>query len=195
MDSRTFKSFVKTAMALQADDDTPSDYVMTRAAVEAKFPKLASLETEKNWQRDERKLLGVGGAIGGGLGGYLLGKQFRATPKQLAALSLGGAALFGATNYGGAALGHYISNKIDPRFKEKKAGYANHLELAGLGTLAAPAVAGLAHHPMSEKKKEVAEVAGLGILAAPYAHNLAAKKSARYAASRVGQKLTHIFGH
>src|SRR5690348_8147812 len=41
MNARTFKMFVKTAIALQADNDTPADYVMVRAAVEAKFPKLA----------------------------------------------------------------------------------------------------------------------------------------------------------
>lgn len=37
MDIRTFRSFVKTAMALQADQDTPGDYIAVRAAVEAKF--------------------------------------------------------------------------------------------------------------------------------------------------------------
>lgn len=114
MDIRTLRSFVKTAMELQADQDTPGDYVAVRAAVEARFGKIAGLD---------------------------------------------------------------------------------HLELAGLGTLAAPAAAGLAGYHPSEKTKEVAEVAGLGMLAAPYAHNIAAKRSARYAASRLGQRLTRAFAH
>ena len=42
----------------------------------------------------------------------------------------------------------------------------NGLEVAGLGILAAPSVAGLAGHPMNEKTKEIAEVGGLGVLAA-----------------------------
>lgn len=42
MNARTFSSFVKTAMALQADLETPPDYVMIKAAVAAKFPKLAA---------------------------------------------------------------------------------------------------------------------------------------------------------
>jgi hypothetical protein len=41
MNSRMFRSFVKTAMELQADQDTPGDYAMVKAAVAAKFPKLA----------------------------------------------------------------------------------------------------------------------------------------------------------
>ncbi len=114
MNARMFQSFVKTAMELQADHDTPGDYVATRAAVEAKFGKIAGLD---------------------------------------------------------------------------------HLELAGLGTLAAPAAAGLAGYHPSERTKNVAEVAGLGMLAAPYAHNIAAKRSARYAASGVGKYLTKAFTH
>lgn len=114
MNARMFAAFVKEAMSLQADQDTPGDYTMVRAAVDAKFGKIAGLD---------------------------------------------------------------------------------HLELAGLGTLAAPSVAALAHHPMKEKHKEVAEVAGLGILAAPYAHNIAAKRSARYAASGVGKRLSRVFSH
>lgn len=114
MNSRMFRSFVKTAMELQADQDTPGDYVAARAMAEAKFGKIAGLDA---------------------------------------------------------------------------------LELAGLGTLAAPSVAALAHHPMKEKHKEVAEVAGLGILAAPYAHNIAARRSARYAGSGVGKYLSKHFTH
>lgn len=114
MNARMFRSFVKTAMELQADQDTPGDYVATRAAVEAKFGKIAGM---------------------------------------------------------------------------------NGLELAGLGTLAAPSVASLAGHPMKEKHKDVAEVAGLGILAAPYVHNVAAARSARYANSGVGQRLAKAFSH
>lgn len=114
MNARMFQSFVKTAMELQADYETPGDYAATRAAVEAKFPKLASLDA---------------------------------------------------------------------------------IELAGLGTLAAPSVAALAHHPMKEKHKELAEVGGLGILAAPYVHNIAAKKSGRYAATRVGKFLSKHLSH
>lgn len=71
----------------------------------------------------------------------------------------------------------------------------NSGELAGLGVLAAPSAASLTGHPMKEKHKEIAEVAGLGTLAAPYAHNIAAKRSTRYAASGIGQKLTRVFEH
>lgn len=116
MNARTFRSFVKTAMALQTDNDTPADYHLVKTAVAMKY--------------------GLGKTAG-----------------------------------------------IDA------------LELAGLGTLAAPAVAGLSGHHMKEKHKDVAEVAGLGILAAPYAHNIAAKRSARYAASGVGERLGRIFSH
>jgi hypothetical protein len=68
-------------------------------------------------------------------------------------------------------------------------------ELAGLGILAAPSVASLANHPMKEKHKDIAEVTGLGMLAAPYAHNIATNRSARYAASGVGQRLARVFNH
>lgn len=116
MNARTFRSFVKTAMELQADLDTPSDYAMVRAAVGAKYPGI----TKHAWDAGE---------------------------------------------------------------------------LAGLGVLATPSAASLAGHPMKEKHKDVAEVAGLGMLAAPYAHNIAAKRSTRYAASGMGQRLSKIFGH
>lgn len=115
MDARTFRSFARTAMGLQSDIDTPSDYTMVKAAVEAK---------------------------------YGLHKT--------------------AWNSG---------------------------ELAGLGILAAPAAANLAGRPMHEKGKDIAEVTGLGMLAAPYAHNIAASRSARYAGSGVGQRLSRVFSH
>lgn len=115
MDIRTFRSFVKTAMALQADQDTPGDYVAVKAAVEAKFGKIA--------------------------------------------------------------------------------GYGNHIGLAGLGTLAAPSVANMVGHPMSEKNKDRAEVVGLGVLGGEYAHNIAAARSARYAKSGIGQRLGRILAH
>jgi hypothetical protein len=37
MDAATFRSFARTAAELQADQDTPRDYTMVKAAVEAKF--------------------------------------------------------------------------------------------------------------------------------------------------------------
>lgn len=37
MDALIFRSFVRTAMELQADEDTPGDYTMVKAAAEAKF--------------------------------------------------------------------------------------------------------------------------------------------------------------
>lgn len=55
MNSRMFKSFVKTAMELQADLDTPSDYTMTRAAVDAKFPGI----TKMAWNSGELAGLGM----------------------------------------------------------------------------------------------------------------------------------------
>lgn len=69
------------------------------------------------------------------------------------------------------------------------------LELAGLGTLAAPAASGLMGRHWSEKNKERAEVAGLGMLAAPYAHNIAARRIPSYASSRIGQRLSRFFKH
>lgn len=115
MDARMFRSFARTAMELQSDADTPSDYTMVKAAVAAKYgiQKIA-------W---------------------------------------------------------------------------NSGELAGLGILAAPAAANLAGRPMQDKTKDVAEVTGLGMLAAPYAHNIAASRSARYAGSGVGQRLSRVFTH
>lgn len=71
----------------------------------------------------------------------------------------------------------------------------NSGELAGLGILAAPSASSLAGRPWGEKAKDVSEVAGLGMLAAPYAHNMAAARSARYANSGIGQKLTRVFAH
>ncbi len=126
MDARMFRSFVKEAMALQADAQTPPDYTMVKVAVAAKFPglKMASGVVQP--------------PMGGG-------------------------------------------------------GYGNHLELGGLGVLAVPSAMELAGHPMSEKHKAMMEVGGLGMLAAPYVHNLAAARSARYAASPMGQKLTQFF--
>jgi hypothetical protein len=73
----------------------------------------------------------------------------------------------------------------------KTASLGRHgLELAGLGTLAAPSVQELRHKPMSEKNKAKAEVAGLGMLAAPYAHDIAKAKSSRYA-NLAGRVLGH----
>lgn len=37
MNAATFRSFARTAIDLQADDDTPGDYVMVKAAVAAKY--------------------------------------------------------------------------------------------------------------------------------------------------------------
>ena len=77
----------------------------------------------------------------------------------------------------------------------KAAGYANHLELAGLGTLAAPAVSSMAGHPWKEKNKDRAEAVGLGTLALPYAHNIAESRSPAYAASRMGKGLSRFLSH
>jgi hypothetical protein len=73
--------------------------------------------------------------------------------------------------------------------------WSNAVELAGLGTLAAPAASGLMGHHWSEKNKDRTEVAGLGMLAAPYAHNAIAKRAPSYANSGIGRKLTSAFGH
>lgn len=37
MDARMFRSFARTAIELQSDVDTPPDYTMVKAAVEAKY--------------------------------------------------------------------------------------------------------------------------------------------------------------
>ncbi len=115
MDANIFRSFVRTAIGMQADDDTPSNYTMIKAAVEAKYGI-----TKTAW---------------------------------------------------------------------------NSGELAGLGILAAPSASNLAGRPWGEKAKDVSEVTGLGLLAAPYAHNMAAARSARYANSGVGQRLSRMFSH
>jgi hypothetical protein len=115
IDTCMFRSFARTAIGLQADTDTPGDYTMVKAAVEAK---------------------------------YGIVKQ--------------------AWNSG---------------------------ELAGLGILAAPSASSLVGRPWDDKAKDVSEVAGLGLLAAPYAHNIAAARSARYANSGIGQKLSKVFKH
>ena len=119
MNPATFRAFVKEALALQNDPNTPPGYVETKAAV--------------------------------------LAKMASAAPSRIGDVA----------------------------------------ELAGLGTLAAPA----AHHLLSKGKKEWseknkarAEVAGLGILAAPYAHRLAMRRglyarAAGAAAKRIPQFL------
>jgi len=55
MDARTFRSFVKTAMALQMDENTPPDHVMIKAAVAAKFPGLQ----KRAWDAGELAGLGI----------------------------------------------------------------------------------------------------------------------------------------
>lgn len=54
MNIHTLRSFVKTAMALQTDDETPDDYTMVRAAVEAKY----GIE-KRAWNAGELAGLGV----------------------------------------------------------------------------------------------------------------------------------------
>lgn len=218
MDIRTFRSFVKTAMELQADQDTPGDYTMVRAAVEAKFGILKEAVSDEWVIKKTRS--GAANASDDRLRGFVdrrnqassnapnLSHKMKndhaamaaehvlqsrgSSPKLPVPKTTGlnikhvGAGLGAAGLMAGAALLH---NR-----KEKKAGL-DHLELAGLGTLAIPAAAGLAGHHVSDKTKDVAEVAGLGMLAAPYVHNLAAKRSARYAASGVGQRLAKAFAH
>lgn len=44
MTSALFKAFVKHAQSMQMDEDTPAEYLSTRAAVEAKFPLLKLAE-------------------------------------------------------------------------------------------------------------------------------------------------------
>lgn len=89
---------------------------------------------------------------------------------------------------------HYLMVKIAIAAKFPKLSWAGG-ELAGLGILAAPAASAMAGHEWQEKNKNRAEVAGLGILAAPYAHQIAAKRIPSYGASRVGQRLSQVFGH
>lgn len=55
MNTRMFKAFIKEAMSLQADQDTPPDYVMVKAAVAAKFPGLS----KQAWNSGELAGLGV----------------------------------------------------------------------------------------------------------------------------------------
>jgi hypothetical protein len=54
------------------------------------------------------------------------------------------------------------------------------VELAGLGTLAAPSVAHLRGKDWSEKNKSRAEVAGLGMLAAPYVKDMGSALAKRF---------------
>lgn len=76
----------------------------------------------------------------------------------------------------------FVKEASEIQLASKTASLARHgMELAGLGTLAAPSVQELRGKPMSEKSKAVSEVAGLGTLAAPYVHDIAKAKSQRYA--------------
>ncbi len=87
-----------------------------------------------------------------------------------------------------------IKSAVEAKYGIQKIAW-NSGELAGLGILAAPSAANLAGRPMQERSKDVAEVTGLGMLAAPYAHNMAASRSARYARSGLGQRLSRVFSH
>lgn len=142
MDARMFRSFSRTAMELQSDADTPPEYTLIKAAVEAKYGIVK--EAASNQANKEE----------------MYRRAFQ-SPEQK------------ARNF----------NKLA----------WNTGELAGLGILATPAASNLAGRPMPERGKDVAEVTGLGMLAAPYAHNIASGRSARYANSGIGQKLTRVF--
>ena len=90
MDARTLRSFVKEAIALQADDDTPADYVPTVAAIEARFPGLR--KTSMDWHKFREGVEDEGIPLGGAAIGAALSKN-----------SLRGAAL-GYAAGGGASL-------------------------------------------------------------------------------------------
>jgi hypothetical protein len=72
-------------------------------------------------------------------------------------------------------VGHGENALSSLRSKIKQASATAAIELAGLGTLAAPSVQALRGKPMKEHTKEKVELAGLGILAAPYVKELAEK--------------------
>jgi hypothetical protein len=192
MNLRVFRSFIKTAVALQTDatDSTPPGYKEVRAAVANRYPDLEREEPRPNKiindpeqvklakklnQQALDKIL-WGGAAGGGVGA-MAGHAFHPEPK-----GENGKQPFWASNdtikkrlplylggtAAGAGLGAYLHHK--------HASTGRHLmELGGLATLAAPSVQELRHKPMSEKRKAGLEVAGLGTLAAPYVHDLAMK--------------------
>lgn len=166
---------MKAALALQAGEGAPEDYLPVRAAVHAQFPKLAM-----------RDVPGFPYVVGGGLGTFVGGQiGQRVFDKDDPHRKAKGVALALSGGVAGLGVGHLA--KVLSR--AKTASTAGHVaELIGLGTLAAPSVQELRKKPMSEKRKAQAEVAGLGILAAPYAHDLA-KKSKHYAglASRIGR--------
>jgi len=173
MDPQVFRSFVKTALALQLDDhSTPPGYREARAAAYNRYPDLDRPEARPNKTIDDPEQVKLAAfiishkdwgdrryhfAYDGDREGKL---SFRIRPMG---------------DYDQKLFESDVDHIIRMRPSLRKvASTARHLmELGGLGTLTAPAVQELRHKPMSEKSKAVAEVAGLGTLAAPYVYDLA----------------------
>ena len=74
----------------------------------------------------------------------------------------------------GIPTGTYNAVSKAPSMFSRFANAAPHLnEVAGLGVLAVPSIAGLSGKPMDEHSKDIMEVGGLGMLAAPSAYHAA----------------------
>jgi len=66
-----------------------------------------------------------------------------------------------------------LLDRLKAGYAKDPSGVVHHgLEVAGLGTLAAPAVAHLSGHDMDEGLKSKLEIGGLGILGAVEGHGL-----------------------
>lgn len=193
MDALTFRSFTRTAIELQSDADTPPDYTMIKAAVEAKYG-LYKEAASPGWIR-QMTASGARKATDSRIA------QFQNRRIGAARVARAGAdtphnSHVMRSNYHADA---QAQREVDFRSKfqnpKQKLAAWNSGELAGLGILASPAAANLAGRPLKDKTKDVAEVTGLGMLAVPYAHSIAASRSAQYAGSRVGKRLSRAFSH
>ncbi len=94
MNAITFKSFTKTAMALQADCNTPGDYIMIKAAVKAKYPKLKLADMQMPVQPQSR------------FSRFREAAKAEAGPATGAVLGAGVANMYGINPLAGAAAGY-----------------------------------------------------------------------------------------
>lgn len=94
MDALTFKSFTKIAMALQADHNTPGDYIMVKAAINAKYPLLKLANPQMPMQPQSR------------FSRFREAAKAEAGPATGAVLGAGVANMYGVNPLAGAAAGY-----------------------------------------------------------------------------------------
>lgn len=196
MTGDTLHAFVKEAVHLcTTDEETPDDYVVVRAAVQARFPEIQKLAVSVDWVRNRvayskasperlqafagRMKQNVRNMVGQGHSEHATALRTQAKKMALeqaaspkVAPTVATAPKTGYSNRArniamgvGAAAGTGLA--ANHMLGEKSAGAAS--EIAGLGMLAVPSVQHLRGKDMSENSKSKWELAGLGTLAAPYA--------------------------